>query len=242
MSVQLFKKTVRLYIEKYNSYLASNGKQYNLQIHKTYYIPNNNKKMYCIVLSNIMYFFSSNGNNCDFFIKVRGVFTSDMLLEGYLYNEKDYLVSDILMVNKVIVDKEYIDRYNMIFNFDFLKLSNLNNKITLGIHDTYTEFPNEYSRSFVETITYMTKINKQVIDFCSSIVPKIVRKGRYSDVYNVFSVETNNSEGILYVKTIDLSRKLRLFFERECDDDTDIIINCKWNSVFSKFEPLSNLE
>ena len=236
MSVSIFKKSLKRYIETYNRYIVSLGSDYNLDLHETFYIPINNQKMYCIVLNNTIYFFTRNGNS-DFFIHLRNVFKEDMLLEGYMYDESMYLITDILMTNGKVVDKNYTDRYNILFNFDYSKLNNLNNKITVKIHDIYTEFPESkvtYHRSFVEQITNTIKVNERVFDFDSEIVKKLVKKGKYSDVYLVYNIDTNDPEGILYVKTLKMSRDLRIFYER----DEESIINCKYNLKFKKFEPI----
>lgn len=243
--MQDFKRQVKAYLDKYNSYIVSLGSDYNLELDTKYYIPNNNEKLYCIILNNTMYFFSNKGRDYDFYIKLRGVFREDLLIEGYLYGNK-YLVTDLLMINGDIVTLSFIERYDMLFKLDYSKLDNLNNKLTISLHEIYTELPTGISmglsRRYVETVGYSTKINSLYksdkgtgTDMDTDIEEmKMITKGKYSDVYNVGNIQTNNQEGILYIKTIQISKNMREFFEKE----EYALIKCKWNHTFNKFYPV----
>lgn len=224
-----------MYLERYNSYIASLGKEYNLNIESPMYIPNNNMKLYCIVLSNVLYFFSSGGSGYDYYIKVHNVFQHDCLLEGYIYGDT-YLLTDILMVRGNVVREPYTARYELLFNFDYSKLSNLNNKLTFGIHDIYVDHTVDDSRPFTEKVGYASKLNKRVVVDCDTTVEKIIRNTKFSDVYSVHCIDTNNQQGILYVKTIKESAKLRHIFKK----DDFLRFRCKWNPVFGKYYIITN--
>jgi hypothetical protein len=50
----------------------------------------------------------------------------------------------------------------------------------------------------------------------------------------VFNSDTNNNEGILYVKGINESKQLKNMFK----DKKTIILKCSWNVTFSKWQPI----
>ena len=81
-------------------------------------------------------------------------------------------------------------------------------------------------------------------EFCmfKDCIQKNIEKGKYTDVYNVYNYETNNFEGILYVKGIRESQRMKLLFNEKytSDNNTKVKINCIWNQDFSKWQPIFN--
>jgi hypothetical protein len=66
---------------------------------------------------------------------------------------------------------------------------------------------------------------------------KKIEKSKYTDVYNVYNDKTNDKEGVLYVKGIRESKKLRDIF-KVCDEK--VILECVYNIKFAKWEPVLN--
>ena len=111
----------------------------NTGISYDYLIPNNNKKYYLLITKkgllektkdsnlktrdsnpyNILYLFpdqynSENDNCSDFYMEIDQVFNDEILFEGYLYkddNKYRYLLTDILVKNKHIIDVSFELRY-----------------------------------------------------------------------------------------------------------------------------------
>ena len=82
------------------------------------------------------------------------------------------------------------------------------------------------------------KHNKHIEDKHNKHIDnKHIEKGKYTDVYNVYNYETNNFEGILYIKGISESKKMKLLFNNTY---IKVKINCIWNRVFSKWQPIFN--
>lgn len=181
------------------------------------------------------------------------------LFEGYLYGEssKNYLVTDVLSIDGKIINVPYSIRFNIINQiFSCQNLSNLNGHLSINIHsifevddkenemDLQSEqifymFKNNFvfkdeitSLEYIEENT-LTKINKTTIKN-ESIQAKRITKGKYIDVYNVFNIETNNFENILYVKSLDNSRKLRKLFENK----EQIDLKCEFHEYFKKWCPI----
>ena len=69
---------------------------------------------------------------------------------------------------------------------------------------------------------------KHVNNQQSKIMKKIVPYK--SDVYNVYNITTNNHDGILYIKSIEDSKKLR-----ELTNGKEIILECYYNHKFKKW-------
>lgn len=193
----------------------------------------------------------------DFFMEIDGVFKKEYLLEGYLYTATNssnisnfhFLITDILFVNGEIVNCDYSLRYALI-NEHFLplmkKMNRLNDHLTISIHPVFEEsksssivklfLNNFYFASQVnsfEVVKSFHKTRKSIIQK-DSTEEKLITKTAQSDVYNVTNNSTNNNEGILYVKSIKISKQLKeLLFQKET-----IKIQCKFNIQFNKWEPL----
>ena len=63
---------------------------------------------------------------------------------------------------------------------------------------------------------------------------QVIEIGKYSDVYNIYDVVTNNYQGILYIKGIKQSKEMkRLLLNKD-----KIKLQCKFNNDFKKWEPV----
>lgn len=273
------KEILKPLLQNYNEFVISKKKETSLDkdvntgISYDYLIPNNNKKYYVFITRKnlvdnqktnyeILYFFPDQYNTnsdkletfslFDFCLEIDCVFEDDILFEGYLYKKDDryeYLLTDILMKSKNIIDVSYELRYvmlnEMIKNIGKEKLECLNNHMKINIHPIF-DIENEklikiFKNNFIhkneidciEKICYFTKrrfINVKSVDENM----KTIQMGKYIDVYNVYNANTNNMEGILYIKGIGESKKMKRLFENE----TAISLKCKWNQHFSKWEPI----
>jgi hypothetical protein len=238
--VKNFKNVLKEYLGIYNDFLTQTSvrhNDYNLQMYSTFYIPNNNIKFYCLVVYNTLYFFSVSSDSVieyDFYIRLNGIFNTNVLLEGYMY-DKVFMVSDILLLNKLPLSVEYSIRYNVLYDIlspILSKLCNINNALTIQIHKVFTELPSCNSQLYVETVLGHSKSNVRIknIDTTTEF-EKIIRPTSQSDVYKVYDPDTQNYQGILYVKSIQDSRYLLETF-KECNE---LKIKCKFNEKFSKF-------
>ena len=179
------------------------------------------------------------------------------LFEGYLYGEssRNYLITDILSIDGQLVTVPYSIRFNIINQIiSCQNLSNLNGHLSINIHSIfdvdnndlelqseqiYHMFKNNFMfKDEITSLEYieensLIKLNKVTKSNDSTCVKRIT-KGKYIDVYNVFDTETNNFENILYVKTLDDSRKLRSMF----DNKEQIDLKCKFHEYFKKWYPI----
>lgn len=196
----------------------------------------------------------------DFYVEIdsnKANFTkSNYLFEGFLYNKDSFntfLISDILSVDNKIIDCNYSLRYNLINNIiKEQNLDNLNGHLNIGIHsmfeynsDDYNiilkmfknnfKFKNDISSTQIINDNNLIKTNTESVDIVTPTNKKIT-KGKFIDVYNVFNINTNNNEGILYVKTINDSKSLRKMFEdKEEHGIFHIEILCDYNRYFKKW-------
>lgn len=192
----------------------------------------------------------------DFFVEIdsnKALFTkNNYLFEGYFYNNNnEFLITDILSVDSEIVKCSYSLRYSLINKImDNKHLHNLNGNLNINIHSIFNE-ENDMSRInelftvFKNNFIYKNEINSiEYVDENSlkktkllkqsntdSIEIKEIHKGKYVDVYNVNNSETNNHEGILYIKTISTSKKLRGLFTYK----NTLYLKCKFNFHFNKW-------
>jgi len=65
---------------------------------------------------------------------------------------------------------------------------------------------------------------------------KKIVKTKTSDVYEVYNINTNNFEGILYVNTLKKSKHLLHLF-KELDEKQ---LLCQYNKIFQKWETTEN--
>jgi len=206
----------------------------------------------------------------DFYVEIdshKTNFTkSNYLLEGFLYNKdafNTFLISDILSVDNKIIECEYSVRYNLINNI--IKegnLDNLNGHLNIGIHSMF-----EYNSDNIDNHNMILKMFKSNFKFKNYInyvqiindnnlikintkctnddiqisSKKTISKGKFIDVYNVFNINTNNNEGILYIKTIENSKTLRkMFQDKENNGIVFIEVLCDYNDHFKKWYPKLN--
>ena len=262
-------------------------KDVNTGISYDYLIPNNNKKYYLLIMKkqlleqqktnskyDILYFFPDQYGNddlleknrsSDFYLEIDSFFDDEFLLEGYLYKSDDkyeYLLTDILVKNKEIVNVSFELRYSLlneiIQKIGREKLMYLNNHMSINIHPIFDDENQNLVKIFKNNFIYNTFCLEKVCNFnkrryidikIDKQEEKNIEKGKYTDVYNVYNYETNNFEGILYVKGIRESQRMKLLFNDKytidndkytIDNNTKVKINCIWNQVFSKWQPIFN--
>jgi hypothetical protein len=250
----------------------------NTGISYDYLIPNNNKKYYLLITKkhlletnnslddknrqtksyDILYLYpdqyNSEKDNCsDFYMEIDHTFNDELLLEGYLYkneNKYHYLLTDILIKNKKIIDVSFELRYTLLN--EIIKtirmecLKELNNHMTINIHPVFDMANTCFVKIFKNNFTYKDKIvavenisnfvKNRYVDKIRPSDIKRVEIGRYTDVYNVYNSDTNNHEGILYVKGIMESKRLKEMFDQ--NNIKTITLKCCWNTKFSKWQPI----
>jgi hypothetical protein len=189
----------------------------------------------------------------DFFVEINNTFSDSYLFEGYMYNMDEkltYLISDILTKNDNVVTCDYALRYTLI-NENLMHIqdtTNLNNHLCIGIHPMfhcenesmlkifYNNFIHKNEVTSLETIqnfvkTRYTRPNEMKV----SIVKKRIKKGKYTDVYEVFNIVSGNKEGILYIKGIAESKYMKSKFVH---DSIEIETLCSYNETFNKWYPI----
>ena len=200
----------------------------------------------------------------DFYVEIDNYKTTfnhnNYLFEGYLYNyndQKTFLITDILAIDSSLVKCDYSLRYSLIYKLiGQQKLNNLNGHLTIGIHSIFELDSELYDTSvqvaqlfkifknnfiFKDEISAIEHINETSIKKHTEISKismqneiKIITKGKYIDVYNVYNIETNNHEGILYVKGLKESRLIKQMF----DKNESVQLECSFNNNFKKWQPI----
>lgn len=188
----------------------------------------------------------------DYYLEIDKKFNHQCLFSGYLYKSQDtfnFLISDILMYNDNIVDTDYTFRYNLVNELMYpLNLKYLNNHLNIGIHPIFHCDSEHMIKIFMNNFIYKENINtlEHVYNFQTSQIRltnendnketiKQIRKSHYADVYNVYDTQTSNHQGILYVKGLNQSKKLKALFEK----DDHVYLNCSYNTTFQKWQPVS---
>jgi len=254
-------------------FIPNNNKKFFLYIFKhnvknsyvLYFFPDKNCKMYFSTFLLI-----KNTIN-DFFIECDIKFDDQSyLLEGYLYgnssSKQHFLITDILFRNGNIIQSDYFNRLNLINELFFNKINkmnNINNVLSIGIHNCINHFLiNVFLNNFIwkneiiciETIRNFEKTteflpvqdtNKKSED--QKIARKKIIKTKVSEIYNVYNIETNDFEGILYINTLKTSRYLLSLFKepslsKSCtrQDHDEIIYDCTFNTYFQKWQIMYN--
>lgn len=187
----------------------------------------------------------------DLFLEINKTFKEDVLLEGYMYKRGEkftYLITDILYKNGNVIDVDYDLRYCLINELTIdLQLSNLNDHLTIGIHPVFSS-DNEnmisiFLNNFIfkeeicalENIQHYNKkrfLNNNVIKMDNKI--QRIEKGSYVDVYNVFDLTSGDHNGILYVKGLKESVRLKELIKNK----SSINLQCRFNKDFNKWEPI----
>ena len=171
--------------------------------------------------------------------------SNNTLFEGYLY-DKNYLITDILFNNGSIVDCNYSLRYSII-NKLVQNEKILNGHLTFGIHSVFEDNDNiqqligifksnfKYKKDIC-SLEYFYKysyLKEQEIDINKNDDIHImnITKGKYTDIYNVQTINGEN-EGMLYIKTISDAKYLRSL---NIDSIIPIQLQCKYNNHFKKW-------
>lgn len=176
-TILLKTKFLKPLLANYNSFIQQ--KNTFLIEDNELYIPNNNKKYYCLIIKknqiedtkdnyNILYFFNNDPNNfVDFYIEMSCYFNETILLEGYLYNNSvttfhsHFLATDILIKNNDVVNGDYIFRY-MILNellYPLMdNLRNINDNINIGIHNIFNNNNKNMMQIFKKNFIYNTEL------------------------------------------------------------------------------------
>lgn len=236
----------------------NNKKYYMLIVNKSDITKNNINNQYKI----LYFFPYNNDNPNDFYVEIDSNKTNftknNYLFEGYMYvadGQNTFLISDILAIDSIIVNCDYSLRYSLLNKIIRDKknyLNNLNGHLNINIHsmfeinnedDRANELFNIFKNNFIfkndinsiEYIDEKSLIKTQNIIFdekSSTTQDKIISKTKYIDVYNVYNVNTNDFEGILYIKTIKDSKKL---YELTLEN-SQIILQCLYNHTFKKWQ------
>lgn len=244
----------------YDYYIVPNNNiKYYLYITKKSVLERSKDDQY-----NILYFFpdsdsvqsvSENKSQAysisDFFVEIDNVFSDNMLLEGYLYkrnNKFTFLISDILIQNGDVVTCDYALRHTLVNELILNKhTTNMNNHLSIGIHPIYhcnnermlPVFMNNFIFSSdiksIEHISNFKKVRQRTYLYDDKENLKIIEKGKYIDVFNVYSSITGNSEGILYIKGMYESKAMKAIFKENTQNQA---INCIFNNDFNKWQPV----
>ena len=256
--INQLKKTLKSLLEKYNDYLLTKVNCIKGE-KKTFIVPNNNKKYYCFIINKgqnykTLYFFPEKEKNTlsDFFLEIDSYKLNEncnnCLLEGYMYsNNKEFLITDMLINNNSIITSEYSLRYSLLktlFNETLL-----NGHLYINIHNILpkcedTQVYNIFKTNFkygieINSMEYISDIKVNIMEKNerNKVVTEMkqISKGNFIDVYNVFNIETLNNEGILYVKTLSDSK----YLSKELKDKDNIVLECMYNNQFKKWQVIS---
>jgi hypothetical protein len=269
-------KLLKPILESYNKLLLEETSTFVDKMEPKRFIPNNGRKYYLFVTNKsniqntksnykILYFFTENNNQDDFFIETEytsiGSSLPDVLFEGYIYNKEikpDYLVTDLLYYGTRPQNCDYTLRLKLIEEIVHAGINDINCFMDIHIHPTFkcndaeaaeadmedTPLLAIFKSNFVyaKELTNVEFVKERCIGYKKiktsnmSFQPceKHIQKTNYSDTYKVFDIETGNAEGILYVKTIDISKRLR---ELTRDTNNLIKIKCEYNTSFCKWAP-----
>lgn len=196
-------------------------------------------------------------NTC--FTKNNYLFEGYLYTKGHT---KTFLITDVLTIDSEIVTCKYSLRYSIINNIiecsttsqELQELSNLNGHLNINIHTIFdtpslltnsnriTELFNLFKNNFTfkDSINSIEYINEhsltktQELKTTLKLLPQLkkILKTKYSDVYDVINIDTNNNEGILYVKTLNDSKTL----QHKLAQESFIIMECIFNSTFNKWQ------
>jgi uncharacterized pyridoxamine 5'-phosphate oxidase family protein len=205
-------------------------------------------------------------NISDFYTEIDNTFSHDYLFEGYLYiqdSKYNFLITDILAKNNTIITCDYSLRMNIINELMYKLNKNmslyLNNHLIIGIHPVfhydfekmikifYNNFAFKEHINSVEHIHNFNKtryINNDNIKTQDNNTPQLKRiiKQKMADIYEVFDINTGNSNGILYVKGVKDSKYLKQLFSnsRTVTDTTQFIEHlCIYNTIFKKWQHIT---
>lgn len=237
--------------EKYilkDSYLLlnNNNKYYCLITSKKLFYNNNNQKdnNFCI-----LYFFN-NDNSSDFYIEIDYYINFTILLEGYMYNTNtSYYITDLLYNNTIIKDS-FFQRYKQLNDIVLNMKTKTKEYIELNLQELILNENIKYLKLYKNKFKYKNELthievikgdfNKQNIQLDknemeekSNGIKKIVKDRNFVEIYRVYSIETNEFEGILLVQTLKESKLLHKLFVNNCNE---IMFDCLYNKLFNKFQ------
>lgn len=246
----IIKRKLKVILERYNKEIVLNFDKVYIDNSIYYIIPNNNKKYYLYITTNgnknILYFFQNDTILTDFYFETNYKFETDILLEGYLYNDSsNFLISDVLYYENNICIKEYVERFDILENFYFYNFEKIkNNSIQIGLHMNFSNnsqnikvFLNNFKyNSEICSYEHIIGLKKIKNIYCKydGVYEKKITKTNYTEVYNVYNIESGNKEGILYVKNIYESKKLKELFKNV----DEIVLKCIYNDTFYKWKLL----
>lgn len=191
----------------------------------------------------------------DRYLEIDRIFQDEYLLEGYLYNrggKSEYLLTDILCKNSNPVDFPYELRMTvlneLVYNISRHILRDLNNHLSINLHPTFRVADENLVKIFQNNFFYSEELcaiervqNFKKIRLYETITKtdamKTIVKGAYTDVYNVYDAQTNNPEGILYIKGIRESVYMRNLFTTDVKKER-LQIQCAYNTSFKKWQPI----
>ena len=259
---------LRPILEKYNSVILDSYKNTFLDsIDTVMFIPNNGVKYFLLIVDKkdattvkgdykILYFFPEKYTSIhsDFFMEIDFVECfpkKSYLLEGYLYNECNFLVTDLLAIEEIVFETDYhmrLDTIHEIIPVD--GITNINCFMNVTIHPVFSfsesnfksllnVFKNNFmfkkeinSIEYVKLNSFKKTTETDTVDLIQNETKKmIITKTKYSDVYKINDFETGKDEGILYVKTISISKELSKLSDQ-------IVVSCTYNSKFYKWQPV----
>lgn len=203
----------------------------------------------------LLYFFPDTHSNTasdtgnDFYMEINSTFKNTCLFEGYLYTHNGhytYLMTDILFYKNKTVAVDYPLRFAMLNELVIHKqLKHLNEHMTIGLHCVFEEGQEGLQDIFIHNfvfardiccIEHISNSTKQCTVYQpvnhTGVQNKVIEKGKYPDVYNVFDCVTNDPEGILYVQTLADSRQLKSI----CNGTQRVVLPCVYNSRFMKWQ------
>lgn len=255
----LLNDSIKLNLDMNSKYIIPNNnvKYFMLIINKSDITPNNinNKYKICYFFTNNL----TSNTKSDFYVEIDNNKTNftknNYLFEGYLYskdNQNTFLISDILAIDSSVVKCDYSLRYSLIHKIiSTQNLVNLNGHLSINIHSMFEitesgrsddELFNIFKHNFIfkdsiNSIEYieeksLKKLQKIIFsdETDSKKISKTIYKTKYIDVYDVKNIDTNDNEGILYIKTIKDSKKLYDI----CRDK--IVLTCTFNHKFKKWQ------
>jgi hypothetical protein len=251
---------------KNNPLIINNNKKYYLYITKKSHLDKSNSSyniLYFFPDSKSIEYYNNNKLQInklnDFYIEINNTFDEDILFEGYLYTKNEtplhyhFCITDILVKNHTIVNCDYELRYTLINELIHNKnLNYINDNMTITSHHLIYEINNglipimvnnfEYKKELccIEEIDNFKKTITQYIEPSFNLIDsKYIVKGKYSDVYNVINIETKENEGILYIKGLNESKKIKQLFKNCTSNCEYITIKCEYNKSFNKWQPIS---
>jgi hypothetical protein len=244
----------------YDYIIPNNNKKYYLLVTKKlhleqtntnynilYFFPDSHQ---CNLVNNEK---SINDENSDFYLEIDNTFKNDFLLEGYLYKQDDkyeYLLTDILVKNNNVINVAYELRMTLLneilLEITREKLKQLNNHMTINIHPIF-DMENEnlvsvFKKNFIYkneicSIERISKFEKtRYIEQAFSdttTVTKNITTTNYTDVYNVYNYTSNNFQGILYIKGLSQSKRMKELFKQ----NKILHLECTYNTKFFKWQP-----